>query len=140
AALSGAGAIVLVRGQLHGFACLARRCGHVRLRHVDAHLGLLQMASFGCWVALRGRSFEAVLIGAVPIPEISVSVLCARSPVRVDLDTASGDNQIPQMIAERLQPTFEQYGFTVENGPVLPGAFVGATLAVVTAHAGVHPE
>ena len=44
------------------------------------------------------------------------------------------------MIAERLQPTFEQYGFTVENGPVLPGAFVGATLAVVTAHAGVHPE
>ena len=76
-----------------GFECLARQCDHIFESHVDAHLGLVQMSSFGCWIAIRGRSFEAVLIGAVPITEISVSVLCARSPVRVDLDTASGDNQ-----------------------------------------------
>ncbi len=53
---------------------------------------------------------------------------------------AGGDSQTLPMIAERLQPTFEDYGFTVDNGPVLPGSFGGATLAVVTAHGGVHPE
>lgn len=53
---------------------------------------------------------------------------------------ASGESQTLAMIAERLQPTFEQYGFSVDNGPMLPAAFAGATLAVVTAHGGVHPE
>ncbi|MER9436379.1 CHAT domain-containing protein [Mesorhizobium sp. M0618] len=51
-----------------------------------------------------------------------------------------GDSQTLPMIAERLQPTFEDHGFAVDHGPVLPGAFAGATLAVVTAHGGVHPE
>ena len=53
---------------------------------------------------------------------------------------AVGDSQTLPMIAERLQPTFEDYGFTVDNGPVLPDSFAGATLAVMTAHGGVHPE
>lgn len=51
-----------------------------------------------------------------------------------------GESQTLPMIAERLQPTFEEFGFVVDNGPVLPTAFAGATLAVVTAHGGVHPE
>jgi hypothetical protein len=42
------------------------------------------------------------------------------------------------MIAERLQPTLTEYGFTIENGPTLPEAFEGATLAVITAHGGIH--
>lgn len=53
---------------------------------------------------------------------------------------SSGESQTLAMIADRLQPTFEDYGFAVDNGPVLPGVFAGATLAVVTAHGGVHPE
>jgi hypothetical protein len=51
-----------------------------------------------------------------------------------------GDSQTLPMIAERLQPTFEEYGFTIDTGPTLPGTFAGATLAVVTAHGGVHSE
>ena len=51
-----------------------------------------------------------------------------------------GGSQTLSMIAERLQSTFENYGFTVDNGPMLPATFAGATLAVVTAHGGVHPE
>ncbi len=51
-----------------------------------------------------------------------------------------GDSQTLPMIAERLQPTFNEHGFTVDNGSVLPKAFAGATLAIVTAHGGVHPE
>ena len=51
-----------------------------------------------------------------------------------------GDSQTLPMIAERLAPTFEHYGFVVDNGPVLPSTFAGATLAIVTAHGGVHPE
>ena len=57
------------------------------------------------------------------------------------ISTAAGhDNQTLPMIAERLQPTFGDYGFSVDNGPVLPATFAGATLAVVTAHGGVHPD
>jgi hypothetical protein len=57
------------------------------------------------------------------------------------ISTASGSEvQTLPMIAERLKPTFEEYGFIVDNGPVLPGEFAGSTLAVVTAHGGVHPE
>ena len=51
-----------------------------------------------------------------------------------------GESRTLQMVAERLQPTFEEYGFEADNGPVLPSTFAGATLAVVTAHGGVHPE
>ncbi len=53
---------------------------------------------------------------------------------------AGGDHETLPIIAARLQPTFEEYDFTVDNGAMLPGAFAGATLAVVTAHGGVHPE
>lgn len=78
-------------------------------------------------LAWLGRAREAAFLGD--------GQMCAWIST-----AAGGDGQTLQMIAERLQPTFEQYGFTVENGPVLPGAFAGATLAVVTAHGGVHPE
>lgn len=44
------------------------------------------------------------------------------------------------MIAQRLEATFNQYGFIVDTGPTLPAAFADASLAVITAHGGVHPE
>lgn len=59
------------------------------------------------------------------------------------ISTAVGttaETQTLSMIAERLESTFTQYGFTVDNGPTLPAAFAGASLAVITAHGGVHPE
>lgn len=51
-----------------------------------------------------------------------------------------GESKTLPMIAERLAPVFEDYGFAVDNGPLLPKAFRGATLVVVTAHGGVHPD
>lgn len=58
------------------------------------------------------------------------------------ISTAVGstESQTLSMIAQRLDSTFSQYGFIVDNGPTLPAAFAGASLAVITAHGGVHPE
>jgi hypothetical protein len=49
----------------------------------------------------------------------------------------SGTETLP-MIAERLHPTLKEYGFTIDNGPTLPEAFAGATMAIITAHGGIH--
>lgn len=58
------------------------------------------------------------------------------------ISTAVGttESQTLSMIAQRLESTFSQYGFIVDNGPTLPASFAGASLAVITAHGGVHPE
>jgi hypothetical protein len=50
------------------------------------------------------------------------------------------ESQTLSIIAERLEPTFSQYGFLVDNGPTLPAAFAGASIAVITAHGGIHPQ
>jgi len=44
------------------------------------------------------------------------------------------------MIAKRLESTFHKYGFIVDNGQTLPAQFAGSSIAVITAHGGVHPE
>lgn len=54
------------------------------------------------------------------------------------IDTS--DSQTLSMISERLEPTFSQHNFLVDNGPRLPSTFAGASLAVIAAHGGVHPE
>lgn len=51
-----------------------------------------------------------------------------------------GESQTLPMIARRLEPTLSEHGFTVDNGPILPVAFAGASMAIITAHGGVHPE
>jgi hypothetical protein len=59
------------------------------------------------------------------------------------ISTAVGrraENDTLPMIAGRLDPTFTEHGFTVDNGPTLPEAFAGATMAVITAHGSIHPE
>ena len=50
-----------------------------------------------------------------------------------------GSKTLP-MITQRLESTFGEYGFEVDNSPTLPAAFAGATLAVIAAHSQVHPE
>jgi hypothetical protein len=44
------------------------------------------------------------------------------------------------MIAQRLASTFDEYGFKVDPSPTLPATFAGASLAVIVAHGGVHPD
>lgn len=58
------------------------------------------------------------------------------------ISTAVGttESQTLSMIAQRLESTFGQYGFVVDDGPTLPTALAGASMAVITAHGGVHPE
>jgi hypothetical protein len=58
------------------------------------------------------------------------------------ISTAVGgtESQTLPMVAQRLEPTFYKYGFIVDNGPTLPATFAGASMAVITAHGGVHPE
>lgn len=43
-------------------------------------------------------------------------------------------------LAQRLEVPFVSYGFEVDNGSILPERFAGASMAVLTAHGGVHPE
>jgi len=52
----------------------------------------------------------------------------------------TNESQTLSMIAQRLEPMFSQYGFIVDNGPTLPAAFAAASIAVITAHGGIHPE
>jgi len=58
------------------------------------------------------------------------------------ISTAIGstENQTLSMIAQRLESTFDQYGFLVDNSQTLPATFAGASIAVITAHGGIHPE
>jgi hypothetical protein len=44
------------------------------------------------------------------------------------------------MISQRLAPTFEKYGFSVDNAPTLPATFAGASMAVIMAHGGIQPH
>ncbi len=44
------------------------------------------------------------------------------------------------MIAQRLEPTLQNHGFALDNGPALPKTFSGASIAMIAAHGGVHPE
>jgi CHAT domain-containing protein len=62
--------------------------------------------------------------------------LCAWIPTAA----SQAENQTLSMIAQRLEPAFNAYGFVVDNGAQLPSAFAGATMAVITAHGSVHPE
>lgn len=62
--------------------------------------------------------------------------ICAWISTTVD---GAGTQTLP-MIAERLEPTFDQYRVIVDNGSTLPPEFAGASMAVIAAHGGIHPE
>ena len=44
------------------------------------------------------------------------------------------------MLVSRLQPDLEANGFEVDTSPHIPSRFKGASVAVIAAHGGVHPE
>jgi hypothetical protein len=53
---------------------------------------------------------------------------------------SQAESQTLSMIAQRLEPSFDAYGFVVDNSAQLPAAFAGATMAVIAAHGSIHPE
>jgi hypothetical protein len=63
-----------------------------------------------------------------------------RTCAWISTAASANESQTLAMIAERLAPTFEQYGVTVDNGPTLPSPFAGASMTIIAAHGGVHPE
>lgn len=58
------------------------------------------------------------------------------------ISTAEGDDgrSTLTLLAQRLEGLFTDHGFEVDNGGRLPERFAGASMAVLTAHGGVHPE
>jgi hypothetical protein len=58
------------------------------------------------------------------------------------ISTAEGEEgrATLSLLAQRLEATFADHGFAVDTGPIIPRNFTGATMAVLTAHGGVHPE
>jgi len=58
------------------------------------------------------------------------------------ISTAEGDDgrTTLTLLARRLDGPFVDHGFEVDHGGTLPERFAGASIAVLTAHGGVHPE
>ena len=58
------------------------------------------------------------------------------------ISTAEGDDgrTTLTLLAQRLDGPFTDHGFEVDHGGTLPQRFAGASMAVLTAHGGVHPE
>ncbi|CRI67020.1 hypothetical protein THIOKS13330026 [Thiocapsa sp. KS1] len=58
------------------------------------------------------------------------------------ISTVGGEteSQTLPMIAQRLESTFAQYEVIVDNGSTLPSTFSGASMAIISAHGGIHPE
>ena len=44
------------------------------------------------------------------------------------------------LLSQRLEAPFAEYGFAVNTSAAIPATFSGATMTVLTAHGGVHPE
>lgn len=56
------------------------------------------------------------------------------------ISSATDAGQTLEMIAQRLEPSFEAHGFALDASPALPSTFSGASMAVITAHGGIHPD
>lgn len=58
------------------------------------------------------------------------------------ISTAEGEDgrSTLSLLAQRLDGPFTDHGFAVDNGGVLPKRFAGASMAVLTAHGGIHPD
>ncbi len=58
------------------------------------------------------------------------------------ISTAEGDDgrTTLTLLAQRLNGPLTGHGFKVDHGGTLPERFAGASIAVLTAHGGVHPE
>ncbi len=58
------------------------------------------------------------------------------------ISTAEGEDgrSTLTLLAQRLDAPFTDHGFEVDNGGGLPQHYAGASMAVLTAHGGVHPD
>lgn len=56
------------------------------------------------------------------------------------ISAGEGESGTLALLAQLLGPTLGDHDFALDTGPTLPQQFAGATMAIVTAHGGVHPE
>ena len=78
----------------------------------------------------------AWLAAARPMGLIGDRRICAWIPT----DPAKSQITTLSSIADRLAPTFKEYGVTVDHAAALPASLAGASVAIIAAHGGVHPE
>ena len=78
----------------------------------------------------------AWLSAARPKGLIGDGRICAWIPTDPD-NTAMTTLSI---MAHRLAPTFEKHGIAVDHAGALPASLAGASVALIAAHGGVHPE
>jgi hypothetical protein len=76
------------------------------------------------------------LSAARSIGPIGDGRLCAW----ISTAASQGESQTLSMIAQRLEPSFDAYGFEVDHGAEVPTSFAGATMVVIAAHGSVNPE
>jgi CHAT domain-containing protein len=53
---------------------------------------------------------------------------------------SEAESQTLAMVAQRLEPAFKQHEIIFETSPNLPATFAGASMVIIAAHGGVHPE
>ncbi|WP_292040076.1 MULTISPECIES: CHAT domain-containing protein [unclassified Brevundimonas] len=63
-----------------------------------------------------------------------------RSCAWISTAVGGDDSETLPMIAQRLEATLGDHDFLTDHGPHLPATFAGASLAVIAAHGGVHPD
>ena len=78
----------------------------------------------------------AWLAAARPMGLIGDGRMCAWIPTDPDNFAMTALS----FLAHRLAPTFEEHGIAVDHAQALPASLAGASVALIAAHGGVHPE
>ena len=78
----------------------------------------------------------AWLAAARPMGLIGDGRLCAWIPT----DPENSAMTALSIMAHRLAPTFEKHGIAVDHARALPASLAGASVVLIAAHGGVHPE
>ena len=107
-----------------------------------------ELQSFPAGILYDGRQFFGRSVAIASVPSLVWLAGARERNFRGDgrrlawISTAEGDDGriTLALLAQRLEGPFADYGFVVDNSANLPTAFAGASMAVLTAHGGVHPE
>ena len=78
----------------------------------------------------------AWLAAARPMGLIGDGRICAWIPTDPDNSTIT----TLSILAHRLAPTFQKHGIAVDHARALPASLAGASVVLIAAHGGVHPE
>lgn len=93
-----------------------------------------------------GEHFAGQSRPIAAVPSLSWLAAARRDPARTNsclsawIPVAGNNEGTLAMIADRLQPTFHDYGFYFDGGLELPAGVAKAEIAVIAAHGSIVPE